>query len=59
MEKNEPKYIGTAKAGGNTFTVTGTILECANWADNIIRCEDGDIVIKITRKDDEDGIRSA
>lgn len=51
MEEKEI-YVGTAEAGGNTFTVTGTILECASWADNIIRCEDGEISIEIRRKED-------
>lgn len=41
-------YKGTAKlADGQTLEICGTIQECANWADNIIRANQGEIIINI------------
>lgn len=43
-------YTGTAKlADGQEYQVQGTIIECAAWADNIIRSNDGNITIDIRR----------
>lgn len=36
--------------GGSVLSVEGTIAQCANWADNVIRCE-GACTIDIRRKD--------
>lgn len=43
-------YEGRAKlADGSEYIVQGTIIECATWADNIIRSNSGDITIDIRR----------
>ena len=38
---------------GRHITITGTITDCANWADNIIRSNDGSIKIDIRKMEDE------
>ena len=44
------QYTGTASLGdGRELRVSGSILECANWAENVIRANGGEIVIQITR----------
>lgn len=49
-EMNE-QYTGTASLpDGTEVNTSGTIAECANWADNIIREFGGDIRIEIIQK---------
>lgn len=48
---NKTVYEGQAlKPNGIIIHVTGTIEECANWADNLIRAHGGEIEITIRRK---------
>lgn len=47
----EDMYYGIAKLpDGKEVRITGTILECANWADNMIRNADGEVIIEIRRE---------
>ena len=44
-------YRSTARfEDGREITVTGTILECAAWSENVIRCHQGPIEIQIVRE---------
>lgn len=46
-------YHATAKLeDGRQMDITGTITECAEWADNLIRVNGGAICIDIRREDD-------
>ena len=46
-------YHATAKLeDGRQMDITGTITECAEWADNLIRANGGAICIDIRRADD-------
>jgi len=50
----ETQYRGEAQAaGGETFTTTGTIQECACWAENIIRARDENITVRIRRLEEK------
>lgn len=41
-------YIATATLeNGETFTITGSIMQCANWAEIIIRSSSGNVNIEI------------
>ncbi len=40
---------------GSTVEITGTITECACWADNLVRENDGAIRIDIREKEDKGG----
>lgn len=47
-------YEGKATlTDGRTVEITGTITECAEWADNIVRENGGSIRIDIREKDDK------
>lgn len=40
MNNDGDLFRGTAKLpNGTELTIQGTIMECANWADNVIRSE--------------------
>lgn len=44
------RYRATATlSGGEQIQIVGNLRECANWADNIIRANDGEISIRIVR----------
>lgn len=43
------RYEGTAEHDGLKVTVTGSLQQVANWADNIIRNSDHGITINIKR----------
>lgn len=44
-------YTGIAcMADGSTVCMEGTLQECANWADNIIRAAEQEITIVIKQK---------
>lgn len=46
---NEVLYKGEATLpDGKKIEVIGTITQCANWADNVIRAGNGDVQIKVT-----------
>jgi len=46
-------YTGQARLeDGRVIEMTGTIMECANWCDNVIRENDGEITIDIRRMED-------
>lgn len=46
-------YRATAKLeDGRQMDIIGTITECAEWADNLIRVNGGSICIDIRRADD-------
>lgn len=45
-------YTGTAKlSDGTEVQITGSIMECANWADNMIRISERGITIEIRRNE--------
>lgn len=44
-------YDGAARfADGSTVTMSGTLRDLANWADNLISMSEGGVTINITRK---------
>ena len=46
----EPMYNCTAKlSDGRTLQVKGTIQDCANWSENVIRANGGQIEIQIVQ----------
>ena len=48
------EYKGTADlCDGRQIDVEGTLQQCANWAENVIRASDGEVSIQITRVDEE------
>ena len=45
----ESTYRATAALNdGREISTQGTIMECSNWADNVIRSNDGSIRLSIT-----------
>ena len=47
----DAQYVGVAVTkDGRRFEITGTIMECASWADNIVRIE-GECSISIVEKE--------
>jgi len=54
---NDEMFHGEAKLeDGRTLTADGTLMQCANWADNVVRAE-GACEIEIRRANDERQIR--
>lgn len=48
-------YRGTARfEDGREITITGTILECVAWSENVIGCHQGPIEIQIVREAEND-----
>lgn len=48
------EYKGTAVLNdGQELEIFGTIMECANWSDNVIRSHEGKIVIRIMPVEEE------
>ena len=37
---------------GSTLTATGSIHQCANWCENVIRCNPGKVDIEIKKMED-------
>ena len=49
---NDEMFHGEAKLeDGRTLTADGTLMQCANWADNVVRAE-GACEIEIRRAQD-------
>lgn len=47
----EKQYVGIAvMKDGRRIEITGTIMECANWADSVVRVE-GECEISIIERD--------
>lgn len=45
----EVRYSATAAVNGGQLTTEGTISECANWAENVIRANGGEVTVQLTR----------